>query len=499
RHNSHSARSLLFILQSLPRDEVFQADFNSLLEFTSGMLQLQQRQRVRVFIRQDVYGHFASLLIFVPRERYYTETRIKIQRILQDIFNAKDVEFSVQLSESILARLHFIIHSAEGCCIDYDAKEIEEQIVHALADWSDGLKEELHEYHGEATGNQLFNNYHGGFSAAYREDVSSRTALLDINKFEYLSASESTAESLLYSPLTASEKKTLRFKLFSKGQASLSKSLPMLENMGVKVCDERPYEVLKKDCADFFWMHDFGLVLDIDTKNLNIENLKPHFEETFEQCWFGKIENDGFNQLVLRAEISWQEVNIFRAYFLYLRQIGITFSQVYVETTLANNPKVVRLLLHYFIQRFDPSLKQEENSSLELYSSIEQAIDQVESLDEDRILRRYLNLIQAAVRTNFFKNAHDEQGIPYFSTKFDSVKITDIPSPIPYFEIFVYSPRVEGIHLRGGAVARGGLRWSDRPEDFRTEVLGLMKAQMTKNAVIVPTGAKGGFIVKRLQ
>ena len=499
RHNSHSARALLYILQSLPRDEVFQADFNSLLEFTSGMLQLQQRQRVRVFIRQDVYGHFASLLIFVPRERYYTETRKKIEGILQDVFNAKDVEFSVQLSESILARLHFIIHSAEGCCIDYDAREIEDQIIHALADWSDGLKEELHEYHGEAKGNQLFNNYHGGFSAAYREDVSCRTALLDINKIEYLIASNSTAESLLYSPLTATKKKTLRFKLFSKGQASLSKSLPMLENMGVKVCDERPYGIRKKDSSDIFWMHDFGLILDIDTKSLNIENLKPHFEETFEQCWFGKIENDGFNQLVLRAEISWQEVNIFRAYFLYLRQIGITFSQVYVETTLANNPEVVRLLIHYFIQRFDPSLKQEENSILELYATIEQAIDQVESLDEDRILRRYLNLFQAAVRTNYFKNAHDEKGIPYFSTKFDSAKITDIPSPVPYFEIFVYSPRVEGIHLRGGPVARGGIRWSDRPEDFRTEILGLMKAQMTKNAVIVPTGAKGGFIVKRLQ
>ena len=202
---------------------------------------------------------------------------------------------------------------------------------------------------------------------------------------------------------------------------------------------------------------------------------------------------------MLRAGISWQEVNIFRAYYLYLRQIGITFSQVYVETTLANNPEVVRLLIHYFTQRFDPSLKQQENSINELYVTIEQAIDQVKSLDEDRILRRYLNLVQAAVRTNYFQTPLDAQGIPYFSTKFDSSKIAEVPSPIPYFEIFVYSPRVEGIHLRGGSVARGGLRWSDRPEDFRTEVLGLMKAQMTKNAVIVPTGAKGGFIAKRLQ
>ena len=498
KHSSHRARALLFILQSLPRDEVFQADFNSLLAFTEGMLQLQQSQRVRVFIRQDLYGYFASLLVFVPRDRYYTETRKKIEKILLDMFKADNVEFSVQLSESILARLHFIIHSAKGCCVEYDAGSIEERIIEALADWNDAFKDELQSHHGEAYGNQLFNSYYEGFSAAYREDVSSRTALLDIERIEHLITTDSDADSLLYSPLTASEKKTLRFKLFSRGQASLSKSLPMLESMGVKVCDERPYEITKKDCADVYWMHDFGLILDIETTSLNLKNLKPCFEETFEQCWFGNIENDGFNQLVLRAGISWQEVNIFRAYYLYLRQIGITFSQVYVETTLAKNPEVVRLLIHYFIQRFDPSLKQEENSSNELYATIEQAIDQVKSLDEDRILRRYLNLVQAAVRTNYFTNPLDAQGIPYFSTKFDSTKITEIPSPVPYYEIFVYSPRVEGIHLRGGSVARGGLRWSDRPEDFRTEVLGLMKAQMTKNAVIVPTGAKGGFIVKRL-
>ncbi len=496
---SHRARTLLFTLQSLPRDEVFQADFESLLQFTEGMLQLQQSQRVRVFIRQDLYGHFASLLVFVPRERYNTETRKKIEGILINIFQADNVEFSVQLSESILARLHFIIHSVNGCCVEYDSAEIEEQIIEALADWNDELKGELQNYHGEALGNQLFNNYCEGFSAAYREDIPSRTALLDIDRVENLIVTGSGADSLLYSPLTASEIKTLRFKFFSKGQASLSKTLPMLENMGVKVCDERPYEITNKDCADVYWMHDFGLELDLDTASLNLKHLKPCFEETFEQCWFGKIENDGFNQLVLRAGISGQEVNIFRAYFLYLRQIGITFSQVYVETTLAKNPEVVRLLTHYFIQRFDPSLNQEENSINELYATITETIDKVKSLDEDRILRRYLNLVQAAVRTNYFKNSVDAEGIPYFSTKFDSSKIIDMPSPVPYFEIFVYSPRVEGIHLRGGPVARGGLRWSDRPEDFRTEILGLMKAQMTKNAVIVPTGAKGGFIVKRLK
>lgn len=497
--NSHLGRALLFTLHSLPRDELFQGGIDSLYEFTEGMLQMQQRQRVRVFVRHDIFGHFASLIIFVPRDRYYTETRRKIQKILLDIFHADDIEFTVQLSESIMARIHFIIHSKESRIVDYDVKDIEEQIVHALANWKDDLKQELRNHHGEAIGNQLYNHYAGGFTAAYREEISARTAILDIARVENLMATNQGAESLLYSPITTEERKVLRFKLFSKGQASLSKTLPILENMGVKVCDERPYEISKKGSEQIFWMHDFGLILEQDAKLINLSNLKPRFEETFEKCWFGKVENDGFNQLVLRAEINWQEVNIFRAYFLYLRQIGMTFSQSYVENTLANNPSVVRLLTHYFIQRFDPSLKQEENSSEELRQTIEQAIDQVKSLDEDRILRRFLNLINAAVRTNYFQYPEDERGVPYFSTKFDSSKINEVPSPVPYFEIFVYSPRMEGIHLRGGAVARGGLRWSDRREDFRTEILGLMKAQMTKNAVIVPTGAKGGFVVKQLE
>lgn len=498
RKSSHRARALSFILQSLPRDELFQADREELFQCVAAVLQLQDRQRVRVFVRHDVYGHFISLLVFVPRERYHTESRRKIQQILLETFSAQNVDFSVQLSESILARIHFIIRTDVGCCIDYDVKDIEQKIIEALADWRDELRSELLNYHGEARANDLFSLYQDSFTAAYREDNSSRTAVLDIERLERLLASGAQAESLLYSPLTAARNKTLRFKVFSRGQASLSRSLPMLENMGIKVSDERPYEIARKGCSDELWMHDFGFMVEMDTANLNLDHLKPRFEEAFEQCWFGNIENDGFNQLIIKAGIDWQQVNIFRAFYLYLRQIGIAFSQSYVETTLANNPEVVRLLVHFFLQRFDPSLVQSENSNAELYKTIEQAIDQVRSLDEDRILRRYLNLIRAAVRTNYFRAPKDEKGIPYFAIKFDSAAVIDIPKPVPYYEIFIYSPRVEGIHLRGGPVARGGLRWSDRREDFRTEVLGLMKAQMTKNAVIVPTGAKGGFIVKNL-
>ncbi len=497
--NTYGARALYFILQSLPRDELFQAEDKTLFDCAMGVLQLQERQRVRVFVRHDVYGHFISLLIFVPRERYHTESRKKIQNILLGVFKGENVDFSVQLSESILARIHFIIHSSRGCCEQYDLPALEQKIVEALAEWKDGLQTELHNYFGEAKGNKLFYQYCESFSAAYREEVSTRTALLDIDKFEKLLASDLQADSLLYSPLTASGQKTLRFKLFSRGhQASLSRSLPMLENMGIKVCDERPYEIRKQDTEEILWLHDFGLEYRIDSRDLDLGNLKPRFEEAFEQCWFEKTENDGFNALILKTGLNWRQVNLFRALYFYLRQIGITFSQSYVEATLMRNPQVVRLLLDFFNQRFDPELNPQIKHSCDVSVPVEEAIERVSSLDEDRILRRYLNLIHAAVRTNYFADAEDEQGIPFIAIKFDSSLINEIPSPVPYFEIFVYSPRLEGIHLRGGAVARGGLRWSDRREDFRTEILGLMKAQMTKNALIVPTGAKGGFVVKRL-
>lgn len=498
QRSTHGARALLYVLQSLPRDELFQADEDSLLDCALGVLQLQGRQRVRVFVRHDVYGFFVSLLIFVPRERYHTESRKKIQNILLTAFHGQNVDFNVQLSESILARIHFIIHSTKGCNIEYDVKELEAKIVDVLADWRDDLKAEMLSYFGEAKGNELFGAYGDGFSAAYREEVSARTALLDIERFEHMQKKNLVADGLLYSPLTAAGHKTLHFKLFSCGQqASLSRSLPILENMGVKVCNEKPYRIKNKNLEQQLWVHDFGLIYG-QAGGLDVEKLKPSFQEAVEHAWFGRIENDGFNVLVIKAGLDWRQVNIFRAYYLYMRQLEITFSQAYVESALANNPVAIDLLVKLFYARFDPKQDGDEKRVIELQQAIEAEIDQVSSLDEDRILRRYLNLIQSAVRTNYFINSLDDSGVPFFATKFDSSLIIEMPLPVPYFEVFVYSPRMEGIHLRGGAVARGGLRWSDRREDFRTEVLGLMKAQMTKNAVIVPTGAKGGFFVKRL-
>ncbi|OQK15643.1 hypothetical protein AU255_15595 [Methyloprofundus sedimenti] len=494
-NSSHTERSLLFVINSLPRDELFQAKLKDLSACVTGVLQLQERQRIRVFVRHEVYSHFVSILVFVPRERYNTGSRIKIQEILIDVFQGSDLDFSVKLSESILARIHFIIHSKVTCCIDYDVKEIEQRIIAVLSDWQDELQAELNFQYGEAEANTYLQAYKNSFSAAYREAVSARTALLDLKRFEQLEKNNLSALGFLYSPLTATGQKQLYFKLYCFGKvASLSRSLPMLENMGVTVCSENPYQIKKFSQDKSFWIHDFGLAYD-QVAQLDIEALKPRFQEAFEQCWMGRVENDGFNALVINAGLSWQDINILRTLYFYLRQIGIAFSQSYVVKTLVRNANVVTLLVKLFYQRFNTETVLPEEATVQI-EEILYLIEQVKSLDEDRILRRYLNLILAAERTNYFIQPVDEQNIPYLSIKFNSAKVDEIPSPVPYYEIFVYSPRMEGIHLRGGPVARGGLRWSDRREDFRTEVLGLMKAQMTKNSVIVPTGAKGGFVVK---
>ncbi|MGH8477354.1 MAG: NAD-glutamate dehydrogenase domain-containing protein, partial [Methylococcales bacterium] len=345
------------------------------------------------------------------------------------------------------------------------------------------------------TGNTLFNRYADGVSAAYREDFSPRIAVLDIDHLENLD--EQGLQLRLYRPLEMQGNR-LRFKLYHLGApVALSSTLPMLENMGVRVIDEKPYVLTRQDSGEEVWIHDFGLIYG-GQNSVEVDALKRKFQETFEQIWIGRVENDGFNRLVLFAQLEWRHLNILRALYFYLRQTGLAFSKTYVEDTLVNNPVVAILLVEYFEARFDPELELREETLARLEKLVLAQIDEVASLDEDRILRQYLNLIQAMLRTNYYQYKSDEKQIPYLSFKFNPQAIKDLPAPRPHFEIFVYSPRVEGIHLRAGPIARGGIRWSDRREDFRTEVLGLMKAQVSKNSVIVPTGAKGGFVAKRL-
>ena len=490
----HLAKSLVTVLETYPRDELFQAEEDQLYDIALGVLRLQEHQRTRLFVRRDRFDRFVSCLVFVPRDKYNTDLRRRIANLLMEAFNGASVEFTPLLSESTLARIHFVVHAEPGAMPDVDTRELEARLVQVTRRWQDDLADALIDSFGEEQGNRLLQHYADSFPAGYRDDYPARTAVRDIELIERLQGSERIAMNL-YRPIESGPR-AFRFKVYRAGHPiALSRSLPMLEHLGVRVDEERPYliEALNATPA---WVHDFGLEL-ADDAEFDIERVKNLFEDAFQQVWTGEIESDDFNRLVLRAQLAAREVTILRAYAKYLRQVGSTFSDAYIERALTGNPTIARKLVELFVARFDPSLGDTREQRVELLLKwIDSALDQVPNLDEDRILRQFLGVIKATQRTNYYRL--DEQGRPrpYLSFKFNPAHVPGLPEPKPMFEIWVYAPRVEGVHLRGGRAARGGLRWSDRREDFRTEVLGLMKAQMVKNVVIVPVGSKGGFVVK---
>jgi glutamate dehydrogenase len=487
---SHAEKALMEILETYPRDELFQIPTDQLYAIATGILGLGERQRVRLFVRRDEYERFLSCLVFVPRDRFHTQNRERIQEILREAFDAESVDFELRLSESVLVRIHFIVRTGRTELGDYDLDKIEARIVEATRDWTDELHDALIDECGEERGNRLFRRYGHAFPTGYRADWLARTAVADIRRMEEVQRGDGLGMSL-YRPLEAPGS-VLRCKLFrSAAPISLSDVLPMFENMGLKVADERPYEVRPSDGSPI-WIYDFGLGYVADGE-LDADEVRAGFQDAFARVWHRDVENDGFNGLVLQARLPWRDVTVLRAIARYLRQAGTTFSNRYMEQALMAHPDVARGLIDLFHLRFDPGRERDQQAADRVAADIEKAIDAVESLDEDRILRNFLSVIRAMLRTNHFQ----PQPKRCLSFKLDPARIPLVPAPRPRFEIFVYSPRTEGVHLRGGSVARGGLRWSDRREDFRTEVLGLMKAQMVKNALIVPVGAKGGFVVKR--
>lgn len=503
--NGHLAKTLETILEQYPRDELFQIDNASLHDIALGILRLQERQRTRLFVRRDPFDRFLSCLVFVPREKFNTDLRLRIQSLLQTAYNGTATEFTPLLSESMLARIHITVRTQSGNVPDVDVAELEDRIVQAARRWQDDLADALLERGGEERGNSLLRRYTDAFPAGFREDYAARLAVRDIELMEPLLAPEATADGALtmqlYRPLEAAPG-ALRFKIYRAGQpTSLSRSLPMLEHLGVRVNEERPYCIEPADATPI-WMHDFGMVT-VDGSDVDLDEARARFEDAFARIWNGELENDDLNRLVLQAGLTWREVRILRAYARYIRQIGSTFSNAYMESALTGNPSIARALVHLFLVRFDPALDATERThrSDTLRTQIAEALEEVPNLDEDRILRQFLGVLEATLRTNYFQSSPSTtqigQSKPYLSFKFDPSRVPGLPEPKPMFEIWVYSSRVEGVHLRGGKVARGGLRWSDRREDFRTEVLGLVKAQMVKNTVIVPVGSKGGFIVKQ--
>jgi glutamate dehydrogenase len=494
---SHSAKALANILETYPRDELFQTPEADLFEIVQEILHLQERQQIRLFLRKDAFARFVSCMIYVPRERYTTEMRRKFQDILQAALNGTEGEFQAHISESILARIQFIVRTPEGIPPTVDRAEIEARLIEAARSWNDVLREALIDAHGEEEGNRLFRAYVDAIPVAYQEQVPARAAVPDIDRLDRLAKAETDLAMSLYRPLEQEEGQ-LCFKLARGGKGmALSDVVPVLENMGLRVLQEQLYEFTTHSGVSF-WTHDFRLEA-LDADEVEPDRVERDFRDAFARVWRGEAENDGFNQLVLRAGLNWRQVMVLRAYCKYLLQIGIPFSQAYMEQTLAQNPGLARQLAELFEARFDPAGPEDRTGLLgALEARFRADLDGVANLDQDRILRRYLRLMLATLRTNYYQPGPEGAPYkPYLSLKIDPAAVPDMPLPRPAFEIFVYAPRTEAVHLRGGKVARGGIRWSDRREDFRTEVLGLMKAQMVKNGVIVPVGAKGGFVVKR--
>jgi glutamate dehydrogenase len=486
---SHDRKALLEILESYPRDSLFQMESDELFEIAMGILGLGERQRVRLFVRRDALDRFVECLVTIPRDRFNTENRERVGRILIEAFGGSHLDWTLQLSESVLARVLYVIHTPNGTPTQYDSGEIEARLADATRAWADDLRAALVHEHGEDRGLKLCRRYERAFPLGYRADWPARLAVSDIDRIEQLDAGNGPIMSL-YRPLQT-QVGTLRCKLYSSGGVSLSDVLPTFEHMGATVVDERPYEISPAG-ATKAWIYDFGLRCAAEA----VERVGDMFQDAFLAARRGVLEDDGLNGLVLRAALTGREITIIRAIAKYLRQAGIAFSDAYMERTLLRYPDIATLLVKLFCARFRPD-RRDDNTAERRTGEIEEAIDAVQSLDEDRILRSFLTVVRAILRTNYFVVDDDDAPRPFLSFKLDPSKVPILPAPRPRFEIFVYSPRFEGVHLRGGNVARGGLRWSDRPEDFRTEVLGLMKAQMVKNALIVPVGSKGGFVVKR--
>ncbi|MFK4148135.1 NAD-glutamate dehydrogenase [Streptomyces sp. NPDC004065] len=503
--NSHDGRDLLQILETYPRDELFQTPVAELQSIVTSVLYLQERRRLRLYLRQDEYGRYYSALVYLPRDRYTTGVRLRIIDILKEELGGTSVDFTAWNTESILSRLHFVVRVPQGTELpelsDADKERIEARLVEAARSWADAFSEALTAELGEERAAELLRRYTNAFPEGYKADHTPRAAVADLVNLEQLNEDKTFALSL-YEPVGAGPQER-RFKIYQKGgSVSLSAVLPVLSRLGVEVTDERPYELR---CADrtTAWIYDFGLRMPRATGTTAGDYLgddaRERFQDAFAAAWTGKAENDGFNALVLSAGLTWREAMVLRAYAKYLRQAGSTFSQDYMEDTLRNNVHTTRLLINLFEARMAPERQRAGHELVDaLLEEVDAALDQVASLDEDRILRSFLTVIKATLRTNFFQEARGGQPHDYVSMKFDPQAIPDLPAPRPAYEIWVYSPRVEGVHLRFGKVARGGLRWSDRREDFRTEILGLVKAQMVKNTVIVPVGAKGGFVAKQL-
>ena len=497
--SSHSGKALVNVLETYPRDELFQIDDDTLYQFALAVLQLDERPRVRVLPRHDRFDRFVSVLVYIPRDRYGGQIRAAIGNYLATAFSGHLGAYYPFFPEGPLVRVHYIIVRSGGATANPDRAALDRGVEAIVRSWTDGLREALAAGLDPARGRALFARYRDAFPIDYREVYSSANAVGDIRVIEGLTPEQPLGVDFYRQGGAAPSRAGL--KVFSHNRAiSLSERVPVLENMGFRVLDERTYHIRPASGAEV-WFHDLELE-SASGQPIDLAALERRLEACFLVVMGKKAESDGYNVLVLAAGLGWRDVALIRTISRFLRQIRVPYSQDYMWATLRKYPGIAAQVVSLFQTRFDPHLpvSQQERAAREAAAAaaIEVALQSVESLDEDRILRHFVNAITAAIRTNFYQLGRDGRGKELIAIKFASRKVDAMPPPRPLYEVFVYSPRVEAVHLRFGKVARGGIRWSDRPQDFRTEILGLVKAQNVKNAVIVPVGAKGGFVPKFL-
>ncbi|AMN38652.1 NAD-glutamate dehydrogenase [Rhodoplanes sp. Z2-YC6860] len=490
---SHSGKALVNVLESYPRDELFQIDQDTLYEFALPILQLEERPRVRVLARRDPFDRFVSVLVFAPRDRYDSHVRARIGAYLAEVYNGRVSIYYPSFPEGGLARVHFIIGRDGGETPNPDRETLEKAVGAIVRTWTDALGAALADTQPPGRAQALFARYGGAFSVGYREAYAPAEALHDIALVEGLSAERPLGVEFYHRG--HDDDPSIGLKIWNHGRRiPLSERVPVLENMGFKVVDERTFEVHGEPGV---WLHDMALERG-DGKPAALEPMKRALETCFIMVMRGVAENDGYNALVMAAGLQWRDVALLRTISRFLRQISVPYSQSYMWSTLRKHPGLAARLVELFHARFDPRLQSRDKPQADLAAAIEEGLKAVDVLDEDRIIRRFVNTVQSAIRTNYYQLGPDGLPKSEIAIKFESRKLDSVPRPAPHYEIFVYSPRVEAVHLRFGKVARGGIRWSDRPQDFRTEILGLVKAQQVKNAVIVPVGSKGGYVPKLL-
>lgn len=490
---SYSARDLTQFLETYPRDELFQTHTEQLIEVASAADQLRALRQTRLFVRHDDYGRYVSCLVYLPRDRYNTEVRKRVEAVLRSSFSGTSSDYTALVTESVLARIHYVVQVEDHADItNVDIREIERRVAAATQTWDERWAAVLVADLGEVEARPIIDMFAEAFPEAYKEDFDSDEAVADaLNLFTL-----HDAELGLRWVDDEDHPGSVSFKVNRVGdEMSLSRILPLLRHMGLEVIAERPYSVTRSGAAPA-WVLDFDIMFA--DANLPARSTLPQRAcDTFRAAWVGQCEHDRYNALVVLAGLTWHEAAILRAYSHYLKQIGTAFGQGYIQSVLAGNVPTVQALVELVHARLDPDFTGDRVAAeADLVARIKHQLDAVKSLDHDRILRSFLSVICATLRTNaFLPVTRARQALAF---KLDARSIPELPLPKPKYEIWVCSPRVEGVHLRFGDVARGGLRWSDRSEDFRTEILGLVKAQEVKNAVIVPVGAKGGFVPANL-